>query len=144
MLSSPSNELADPPPPAMNYTVGSPFSPFLLTTTHTTRLMKKTRNLGPFPALAILAAAASIVSAQGPTDTLDRAVLPSIHEPKREPITTLDARDAKAPPRFEVKAPEGAPNVVIVLIDDIGFWRQQCLWRSDPDADPGEAWRRRA
>ncbi|MHC4249658.1 MAG: arylsulfatase, partial [Planctomycetota bacterium] len=25
------------------------------------------------------------------------------------------------PPRFEVKAPEGAPNVVIVLIDDIGF-----------------------
>ncbi|MGH7427241.1 MAG: sulfatase-like hydrolase/transferase, partial [Candidatus Methylomirabilaceae bacterium] len=28
---------------------------------------------------------------------------------------------AKAPPRFEVKAPKGAPNVVIVLIDDIGF-----------------------
>jgi arylsulfatase A-like enzyme len=27
----------------------------------------------------------------------------------------------KSPPRFEVKAPENAPNVVIVLIDDIGF-----------------------
>jgi arylsulfatase len=26
-----------------------------------------------------------------------------------------------SPPRFEVDAPEGAPNVVIVLIDDIGF-----------------------
>jgi len=51
---------------------------------------------------------------------LDRSVLP-IHEPKVETITTLDARDAKAPPRFEVKAPEGAPNIVIVLIDDIGF-----------------------
>ena len=25
------------------------------------------------------------------------------------------------PPRFEVKAPEGAPNVLIVLIDDMGF-----------------------
>ena len=25
------------------------------------------------------------------------------------------------PPRFEVKAPAGAPNVVIVLIDDMGF-----------------------
>jgi hypothetical protein len=25
------------------------------------------------------------------------------------------------PPRFEVKAPDGAPNVVIVLIDDLGF-----------------------
>ncbi|MEQ1893590.1 MAG: arylsulfatase [Planctomycetota bacterium] len=36
-----------------------------------------------------------------------------IHEP--------DARKAKAPARFEVKAPTGAPNVVIVLIDDIGF-----------------------
>ena len=51
---------------------------------------------------------------------LDRTVLP-IPEPKLTPITTLDARDAKAPPRFEVKAPQGAPNVVIVLIDDIGF-----------------------
>jgi arylsulfatase len=51
---------------------------------------------------------------------LDRTVLP-IHEPATKPITALDARDAMAPPRFEVKAPQGAPNVVIVLIDDIGF-----------------------
>jgi arylsulfatase len=51
---------------------------------------------------------------------LDRTVLP-IHEPAAAPISTLDARDAKAPPRFEVTAPKGAPNVVIVLIDDIGF-----------------------
>lgn len=51
---------------------------------------------------------------------LDRTVLP-IAEPKVLPITELDARNAKAPPRFEVKAPQGAPNVVIVLIDDIGF-----------------------
>ena len=51
---------------------------------------------------------------------LDRTVLP-IPEPKYTPITELDARNAKAPPRFEVKAPQGAPNVVIVLIDDIGF-----------------------
>ena len=28
---------------------------------------------------------------------------------------------SEAPPLFEVKAPENAPNVVIVLIDDIGF-----------------------
>ncbi len=51
---------------------------------------------------------------------LDRTVLP-IHEPAVPVITELDARNAKAPPRFEVKAPDGAPNVVIVLIDDIGF-----------------------
>nr|WP_218280815.1 alpha/beta fold hydrolase [Verrucomicrobium spinosum] len=50
----------------------------------------------------------------------DRTSLP-IAEPTVKAITTLDARDAKAPPRFEIKPPAGAPNVVIVLIDDIGF-----------------------
>jgi arylsulfatase len=50
----------------------------------------------------------------------DRTVLP-IKEPTYPVITELDARNAKAPARFEVKAPDGAPNVVVVLIDDIGF-----------------------
>ena len=53
-------------------------------------------------------------------EELDRTVLP-IPQPTYPPATQLDARNAKAPPPFEVKAPEGAPNVVIVLIDDIGF-----------------------
>jgi arylsulfatase len=85
-----------------------------------------------FPALALLAAAVLMTScdpasrnesaAPGATaaGAPDRTRLP-IAEPATAPITELDARDAKAPPRFEVKAPEGAPNVVIVLIDDIGF-----------------------
>jgi arylsulfatase len=51
---------------------------------------------------------------------LDRTVLP-IPEPDYPHSTVLDARDAKAPPRFEVKAPAGAPNVLIVLVDDMGF-----------------------
>lgn len=51
---------------------------------------------------------------------LDRTVLP-IHAPVTQPITILEARDAVPPPRFEVTAPKDAPNVVIVLIDDIGF-----------------------
>ncbi len=51
---------------------------------------------------------------------LDRSVLP-IHEPTPPTITELDARKATAPPRFEVKAPAGAPNVLIILIDDMGF-----------------------
>ena len=50
----------------------------------------------------------------------DRTVLP-IPEPQLPPITEQDARKAQAPPRFEVKSPAGAPNVVIVLIDDFGF-----------------------
>ena len=52
--------------------------------------------------------------------TLDRTRLP-IAEPDHPHSKVLDARDAKAPPRFEVKAPEGAPNVLIVLVDDMGF-----------------------
>lgn len=55
-----------------------------------------------------------------PAFTVNRTVLP-IHEPKYPPITEFDVRNAKAPPRFEVKAPAGAPNVLIVLIDDMGF-----------------------
>lgn len=51
---------------------------------------------------------------------LDRTLLP-IPEPKRQTFKELDARNAKAPARWDVKAPAGAPNVVIVLIDDIGF-----------------------
>ncbi len=58
-------------------------------------------------------------SAGGP-GSIDRSVLP-IKEPTYPAITELDARNATAPPRFEVKAPEKAPNIVIVLIDDIGF-----------------------
>jgi len=51
---------------------------------------------------------------------LDRTILP-IAEPKLVPITEMDVRKATAPPRFEVTAPSGAPNVVVVLIDDFGF-----------------------
>ncbi|HET9294751.1 MAG TPA: arylsulfatase [Gemmatimonadales bacterium] len=76
-----------------------------------------------WPALIV----GALLACQGPSTpptgtgaTVDRTVLP-IAEPKYPPITELDARNAKAPPRFEVRAPDGAPNVVIVLIDDMGF-----------------------
>lgn len=60
----------------------------------------------------------SLASAE---DTLDRTHLP-IQEPARPKFDELDVRNVKeTPPFFEVKAPEKAPNVVIVLIDDIGF-----------------------
>jgi arylsulfatase A-like enzyme len=51
---------------------------------------------------------------------LDRTTLP-IKDPTRPTYTELDARDVKPPPRFEVKAPAKAPNVLIVLLDDMGF-----------------------
>ncbi len=53
-------------------------------------------------------------------DPLDRTVLP-IAEPERPVNRELDARNVQPPPHFEVKAPVGAPNVIIVLIDDLGF-----------------------
>src|SRR3990172_11340573 len=46
---------------------------------------------------------------------LDRSVLP-IPEPDYPHATELDVRKAKAPPRFQVDAPPGAPNVLIILI----------------------------
>jgi arylsulfatase A-like enzyme len=75
-------------------------------------------------AVTIALATPTPTSAQVPKraspDQLDRTVLP-IPEPTRPPISELDARKVKAPPRFEVKAPAGVPNVVIILLDDIGF-----------------------
>jgi arylsulfatase A-like enzyme len=53
-------------------------------------------------------------------DGIDRTILP-IKAPERPTYTELDVRDAKEPARFEVKAPEGAPNVILVLLDDLGF-----------------------
>ena len=67
-------------------------------------------------AVGILASPA-LAAAQGQPD---RTILP-LQEPERAIHTELNARTVAMPPRFEVKAPEGAPNVVIVLIDDMGF-----------------------
>ena len=63
---------------------------------------------------------ACLISEASAVEQLDRTVLP-IPEPDPPIYTELDVRNVKAPPRFEVKAPASAPNVVIVLIDDIGF-----------------------
>ena len=56
--------------------------------------------------LAFWCAAPALAQTKGAA--LDRTVLP-IPEPQLKPITELDARKAKAPARFEVKAPQGAP-----------------------------------
>lgn len=53
-------------------------------------------------------------------DGIDRTSLP-IKEPARQTYTELDARNATPPKRFDVNAPEGAPNVIVILIDDMGF-----------------------
>lgn len=83
-----------------------------------------------FAALVLITIAAlnfSCVQENAPSNTaatsadgLDRTILP-IAEPKRQTYKELDARNAQPPKRWQVTAPEGAPNVVVVLIDDMGF-----------------------
>jgi arylsulfatase len=77
-----------------------------------------TARLAGTAVLAVLTAA-SAAAAAGDV-VLDRTVLP-VPEPARPLYKEIDARNVVMPPRFEVKAPDGAPNVVIVLIDDLGF-----------------------
>ena len=58
-----------------------------------------------------------------PTDTTQaRTVLP-VPDPRHDEITVTDAKDPAAtfPPIEPLRPPEGAPNVLIVLLDDVGF-----------------------
>ena len=68
----------------------------------------------------------SLLLTASAVEPLDRSTLP-IPEPDHPRSTLLDARDATPPPRFEVKAPKGAPNVLIVLVDDMGFGIQSAF-----------------
>src|ERR1041384_348517 len=71
-------------------------------------------------AVALLTAPLAVapLSAQTPAPAkilypTDRTILP-IPEPRVANSTVFNARNATAPERFEVKAPAGAPNVLIV------------------------------
>ncbi|MGK7871033.1 arylsulfatase [Falsiroseomonas sp. E2-1-a20] len=75
---------------------------------------------GATPTLPAHAQQSVAASSVVPQAEINRTVLP-IQEPVHAPITELNARNATAPPRFEIKAPRGAPNVVIVMLDDMGF-----------------------
>jgi arylsulfatase A-like enzyme len=41
--------------------------------------------------------------------------------PRYEPVTEADWRNVNPPPRQEIRPPEGAPNVVIVLLDQVAY-----------------------
>ena len=73
--------------------------------------------LAPLTVASVAAQQSAPASVVVPTD---RTVLP-IPEPQYPHSTVFDVRNATPPPRFEVKAPANAPNVLIVLIDDMGF-----------------------
>jgi arylsulfatase A-like enzyme len=68
-------------------------------------------------AVALLASSVVVTSAQ---ENINREILPVV-APEPQTYTELDVRNTKPPAPFNVTAPKGAPNVVIVLIDDLGF-----------------------
>ncbi len=55
-------------------------------------------------------------------DKIQRQVLP-IPDKAHVGLTTYDAKDpdTKYPPIERLRPPKGAPNVLVVLIDDVGF-----------------------
>jgi arylsulfatase len=55
-------------------------------------------------------------------DTRSRSYLPIV-EPERTSLVTYDAKDpdAKFPPIAQLRPPKGAPNVLLILLDDTGF-----------------------
>ena len=81
-------------------------------------------------ALCVTAVAPSILHAQqdrpsdssNKTDSFSRAHLP-LPNTTRPDLITYDAKDpdSKFPPIPRVRPPKGAPNVLIILIDDVGF-----------------------
>jgi hypothetical protein len=56
-------------------------------------------------------------------DKKHRSHLPMLRTPAKSHFIAFDAKDpdSKFPPIEQLRPPEGAPNVLIVLIDDAGF-----------------------
>lgn len=72
-------------------------------------------------AFALTAVAGTFVGAVAYADSaLDRTVLP-IKPPIEPEFSQTDVHAATPPDLFEVAAPENAPNVLLVLVNDLGF-----------------------
>jgi hypothetical protein len=76
-------------------------------------------NRARLSAFAVVATLATSLKAAA-AEKVDRTVLP-IPEPNPPVYKALDACEVKPPLRFEVTAPENAPNVLLIMIDDMGF-----------------------
>ena len=76
-------------------------------------------------------------------DKVQRSILP-IPDAQHVGVTTYDAKDpdTKFPPIEPLRPPKGAPNVLIVLIDDVRLWRVERLRRARSTRRPPSAWPR--
>ena len=82
----------------------------------------KLRQIAISSGVVILAAMTSSYSNQSQSSkaAFDRMHLP-IAEPKPEKVTKVLPSEVPLPPQWEVTAPADAPNVVIILLDDVGY-----------------------
>jgi hypothetical protein len=72
----------------------------------------------------VLAGILSLLPLPLAAQQIDRTVLP-VPEPTHPPITEIDVRKTTPPPLFQVKAPAGAPSVIVILLDNLGFGTTQ-------------------
>ncbi len=83
--------------------------------------MAKMKKLGLVLGVSLcLGIAARVLPANA--QQIDRTQLPIPDTQYKYPgKVPLDARNAKFPPIEPLRPPKGAPNVVVILLDDIGF-----------------------
>ncbi len=96
-----------------------------------------------FMKLVTATAGAAGLSAAAPSATVQAkegggVMLPAPDAPNKG-TSAFFAKDATYPAIEPVRPPAGAPNVLIVLIDDMGFGASQRIWRPHPHADPPAA-----
>jgi hypothetical protein len=71
---------------------------------------------------AVLFLGSAMTTAPAYAQQIDRTQLPIPDTQYKYPgKVPLDARDAKFPPLKLLRPPDGAPNVVVILLDDVGF-----------------------
>ena len=71
------------------------------------------------------------------TDPVQRQVLPIPDQP-HVGLITYDARDPDTtyPPIRDLRPPAGAPNVLVILLDDVGFGASSAFVTSTTDPTP--------
>ena len=73
--------------------------------------------------------------AQGAATPNDGSVLPFPPAPSAS-VAAPTLQDSKHQRRVETShLPKDAPNILIILLDDVGFGLARHLWRRDPHAD---------
>ena len=92
--------------------------------------------------VALLATVSIVLTSSFALRLRAQEVLPRPEQPFKGHIGRTVKDSTKDFPQ-EVKAPKGAPNILLILTDDVGFGARQHVRRAGPHADHGSAGERR-